>query len=154
MSFWPCDSLIKPTFIDTSIARTCPFCQNKFVKLSTYSNHNCKGPSNERRKHVHHVRLLERKKRQNGTDGIRNVQDVSPPQESTCISAVAPQLPNHAATLETLVATTSGQPPKKPPLPNQSPWENIQSVKWNEIENTELDGVILGEILQELGHAV
>lgn len=97
------------------------------------------------------MRQLERKKRQNGTDGIRNIPDVLPPQESASINALAPQLPE--AILGDLDATTSGQPPKKPPVPYESPWENNQSVRWNEIENTVLDGAILGQVLQELCHS-
>ncbi|EWY97417.1 hypothetical protein FOCG_16333 [Fusarium oxysporum f. sp. radicis-lycopersici 26381] len=122
----------------TTIDRICPFCANRFTKLSTYVNHECKdGTLVERREHIRHVRQAEREKRK---------KHVSPPQESACMTAVASQLPNEGIQ-ENLDVTTSGQPPDKPPVLYESPWQNNQSVRWNEMN---FDGVILDQILQDL----
>jgi len=124
----------------TTIDRICPFCAKNFTKLSTYLNHECNGTQDKRRDHIRHVRQVEREKRK---------KHVSPPQESACMTAVAPQLPNEDIQ-ENLDVTTSGQPPNKPPVPYESPWQNNQSVRWNEMN---FDGVILGQILQDLCHS-
>ncbi|KAF5025535.1 hypothetical protein F66182_2387 [Fusarium sp. NRRL 66182] len=133
----------------TKVDRVCPFCQNRFVKLSTYLSHSCRAPSDERRKDGRYVRGLERRKRKNGTDEIPGIQDVSLPKESTSVNTAAPPLSNHAA-------ITSGQPPQMPPPPDESPWQNNPSDRWNEwdgTENPEIGGM-LSQILLDMGYGL